>query len=54
MARPRKENSMRDFIGLKFTTDDKQLLMSIAKAQDTTLTALIKDSIRQQLGVDIC
>lgn len=54
MARPRKENSMRDFIGLKFTTADKQLLMSIAKAQGTTLTALIKDSIRQQLKVDIC
>ena len=54
MARPRKENKLDNFVGLKFSTADKQLLMDIAKAQDTTLTALVKDSIRQQLGVDIC
>lgn len=54
MARPRKENKLNDFIGLKFSSTDKELLMNIAKAQGTTLTALIKDSIRQQLKVDIC
>ena len=45
MARPRKENKLDNFVGLKFSTADKQLLMDIAKAQDTTLTAFIYPKI---------
>lgn len=54
MGRPSKEDKLDNFVGLKFATEDKNKLMNIAKDKGITLTALIKESIRQQLGVNIC